>query len=595
MKPDSRSTPCRIVFNSSAKHGGVSLNDCLAKGPSLLNVLLGILLRFRQYKVAFVGDISKMFHSIDIAVEDQMTHLFLWREFDTTRYPETYAMTVVNMGDRPSSAIAQIALRKSAKLESQISKESTDIILYNSYMDDIPGGAETKKRAHVIMEEIEGILLKRGFRIKEWIFPGCRTTHESSTDQKQVHMLMGAHNENGITTEAVLGMSWNIGNDTIQCRVKCKSDQIKKVSKRGILSLVNSIYDPLGLLTPFTLRAKIVMRKLWAYRPKIDWDDELPKDIASEWNDVLQKIPSLNELEFRRSITPPNAIGKPMLIVFSDGSEKAYGSPAYVRWDLSDGGYSSQLLISKSRMATLNLSDVVRLELCGGILATRLRVTIQRKMHLTFRKVVHLIDSEIMQAMIHRESYGFNTFAGNRIGEIHRNTSANEWGWIEGKLNIADITTRGCNPEDLGPESIWQKGPQFLELPEKDWPVQWEVKTGVRIPELKGNVSCVQQDIERETLARRIDASKFSKWKLLQYTTARILKLYSRFKKDGDHTIYITPTDLQEAELFWIRVSRSKGDNQAASYGKGWHHSCWWTHREMDSMHMEPAAVLALS
>ena len=93
---------------------GLSLNDCLAKGPSLLNNLLGILIRFRENPFAFVGDIKKMFHSIDITQPDQMTHLFLWRNCDLQAKPSMYAMTAVNMGDRPSATIAQVALRKTA-------------------------------------------------------------------------------------------------------------------------------------------------------------------------------------------------------------------------------------------------------------------------------------------------------------------------------------------------------------------------------------------------------------------------------------------------------------------------------------------------
>ena len=100
MKPDSKSTPCRIVFNSSASFMGLSLNECLAKGPSLLNSLLGILIRFRENQIAFIGDIKKMYHSIDIPLHDQMTHLFLWRDCDMSVKPTTYAITAVNMGDR---------------------------------------------------------------------------------------------------------------------------------------------------------------------------------------------------------------------------------------------------------------------------------------------------------------------------------------------------------------------------------------------------------------------------------------------------------------------------------------------------------------
>ena len=99
LSPHSMSTPMRVVFNSSARvKGGPSLNEYLAKGPCLLNQLLGILLRFRQDRFAFIGDIKKMFHSIDISKRDQMSHLYLWRNLDTDERPSTYAMTAVNMG-----------------------------------------------------------------------------------------------------------------------------------------------------------------------------------------------------------------------------------------------------------------------------------------------------------------------------------------------------------------------------------------------------------------------------------------------------------------------------------------------------------------
>ena len=112
LSPQSVSTRMRVVFNSSARtRGRLSLNDCLAKGPCLLNQLLGILLRFRQDRFAFIGDIKKMFHSIDTPIYDQMTHLFLWRNMEVEKNPETYAMTAVNMGDRPAAAIARTTLK----------------------------------------------------------------------------------------------------------------------------------------------------------------------------------------------------------------------------------------------------------------------------------------------------------------------------------------------------------------------------------------------------------------------------------------------------------------------------------------------------
>ena len=189
LKPDSHSTAMRIVFNSSARVNGISLNECLAKGPSLLNNMLGILLRFRQERFAFIGDISKMFHSIDIPLEDQMMHLFLWRNLQPELKPSTYAMTAVNMGDRPASAIAQTALRETALEANEEFQEASNIIVQNSYMDDIPGSVESEEDGQRIMIDISSILEKKGFTIKGWTFSGQRKISESTQDQRAVQTL----------------------------------------------------------------------------------------------------------------------------------------------------------------------------------------------------------------------------------------------------------------------------------------------------------------------------------------------------------------------------------------------------------------------
>ena len=116
LKPESTSTPCRIVFNSSANYQGHILNDYWAKGPDMINNMVGILIRFREHPHALVGDISKMYHAIKLSEVDQHTHRFLWRFLDTSMQPETYVMTSVSFGDRPSGNISITALKKTAEL-----------------------------------------------------------------------------------------------------------------------------------------------------------------------------------------------------------------------------------------------------------------------------------------------------------------------------------------------------------------------------------------------------------------------------------------------------------------------------------------------
>ena len=561
FKPESTSTPLRIVFNTSAVYGNVSLNDCLAKGPSLLNNLLGVLMRFRSYKFAFVGDIKKMYHSIDIPVEDQMTHLFLWRKLDLTREPDTYSITVVNMGDRPSATIAQSALRKTAMEFEDRYPSSSSIVIKNSYMDDVPGGDDSKESGKKRMKEIEEMLASKGFRMKEWMYSGMSAVNTVSKDQKDVQMLFGLP-ENDNKTNGVLGMKWNANLDSIQFFVHCKYDSSTCFTKRSMLSVINSIYDPLGLITPFTIRAKIIMRMMWATGKQTDWDDKLPKNVEIPWKSFIDDMKYLNELRFPRSISVPCSYGNPSLVIFSDGSGEAYGAVAYVRWKISEEKYCSRIHSAKSRMAPIKLIDTVRLELCGSTLAVRLRKTILLEGNLEFDKVIHIIDSEIVQAMIHRESYGFNTFAGNRLGEIQRDSEPNEWAWIESKLNIADILTRGCHPEDLSPDTVWQNGPSFLENPEDTWPVNFQVHSVTELPELKNRhkesvlLARKTKDIV-QTLCDYIKIERFSKWKLLIGTTARILKLYKKYKRNvNDFSVEILPDDLRKSTFLWIEYAQ---------------------------------------
>ena len=269
LKPDSKTTPVRIVFNSSANYMGHVLNEYWAKGPDLLNSLLGILIRFRENEVAFIGDVRKMYHTVYTREIEQHTHRFLWRNMDITRPPDTYVIQRVSFGDKPSGAIATIALRKTAEFGQNEFPEATKVIKENSYMDDIIDSTNNKENALRITKKIEDILDKGGFKMKDWIY----SRDSIPTDEKIIPT----------PTEKVLGIIWSPSHDEFHFKVKLNLTPKKKrkktqqrtqseniissiseqLTKRAILSQVNSIYDPLGLAGPFTIRAKILLRELW--------------------------------------------------------------------------------------------------------------------------------------------------------------------------------------------------------------------------------------------------------------------------------------------------------------------------------------------
>ena len=119
-----------------------------------------------------VGDIGKMFHVIDIPIVDQMTHRFLWRDLEDEREPNTYVMTSVNMGNRPSGAIAIIVLRETAEMSKDEFPQACQTIISNCYMDAIMDSVAFVDEARRVMGEVDEVLDKGSFKIKEWICSG---------------------------------------------------------------------------------------------------------------------------------------------------------------------------------------------------------------------------------------------------------------------------------------------------------------------------------------------------------------------------------------------------------------------------------------
>ena len=105
----------RMVMDAAAKKNGVSLNDNLLIGPDLLNSLTGVLMRFREQRVAIAADIEAMFHQVLVIEEDQPALSFLWRELDINRAPDVYQMRVLIFGAASSPSTANYVLRRTAE------------------------------------------------------------------------------------------------------------------------------------------------------------------------------------------------------------------------------------------------------------------------------------------------------------------------------------------------------------------------------------------------------------------------------------------------------------------------------------------------
>ena len=403
MKEDSKSTPCRVVFNSSAKMFGHIINEYWVKGPNLLTSLLGILIRFREERFAIIGDIKKMFHAIKINEVDQNTHRFLWQNLDIDRKADDYIMLSVSFGDRPSAGIAITALRKTAELGEEEYPDAAQVLKENVYMDDIVDSFDSYSKAQTVVCNIDEVLKRGNFAVKKWtlvnedevldlgeqmVSSGMRETSSNSVQLNRVPDKLRRNKESSLTVQdsdndvyKVLGLDWDYGKDCFTFSVE--GEMIEKfgenklndiaveygrciLTKRMILSAVNGIYDPLGLLTPIVIKAKIMLKKLWC--EKVDWDDPVSAERVEGWTKFFERMSMLKELSFRRCVKLSECINDPIMIVFCDASELAFGACCYLRWQTEDGSFRAQLMAAKSWVSPTKVQSIVRLEMwsCTG-------------------------------------------------------------------------------------------------------------------------------------------------------------------------------------------------------------------------------------
>ena len=133
------------------------------------------------------------------------------------------------------------------------------------------------------------------------------------------------------------------------------------------------------------------------------WDEPINETLYKRAQSLFKEMFLLEDRVFQRCVKPSTAVGHPELIIFCDGSGKAYGAAAYIRWELSGGSVSCHLLCSKNRIAPTRQLSIPRLELCGPVVASRVRSTIENEMQLKFQKVIHVTDSSIVRAQIQKE------------------------------------------------------------------------------------------------------------------------------------------------------------------------------------------------
>ena len=275
--------------------------------------------------------------------------------------------------------------------------------------------------------------------------------------------------------ERALGIEWNIEEDTLGFAV---SEVNKTPTRRNILSITSSIYDPLGLISPFIFTARIILQKLC--KEKVAWDEQIPPQHQQEWEKWLKELTMLRELKVQRSLKP-EGLPKPTKIEihnFSDASQNAYGVASYIRYvnSLEEEVHCS-LLMAKARVAPVKPVTIPRLELTAATVAVRVGTMLLKELSIPIDEVHYWTDSQTVLRYLNNKSTRFRTFVANRVEVIHERSHPSQWHYIESANNPADDASRGLSMTNLLKTERWFQGPQFLWSMDTEWPTWSEVNS----------------------------------------------------------------------------------------------------------------------
>lgn len=513
----------RVVFDAAAKFDGTSLNDNLLTGPDLLQDLPGLLIRFRERLVAIAGDIDQMFHQVQIVPRDRPALSFLWRNMEQNRPPDTYEMNKAIFGAKCSPAIASFALQIVIKNCSDItlSREEAAEVSRQFYMDDFVTSKESVETAKTLLRAVTEVVAEGGFKLRKWT-SNSREVLESVKPEDRAHPT--ADISMPLPSERVLGLAWDPEQDEIG--VNRPERRNASTTKRGVLAAIASTFDPLGLVAPFTLQAKLLMQDLW--KQQLSWDSELSEDDVDRWVSWQAESEQLSQLRIPRCYSASEAeIVRRELHIFSDASEAAFGAVGYLRQIDSAGGISCALVMSRTRVAPLKKLTIVRLELQGAVLATRLRESIESALSTSVDQTFYWTDSEVVLGYINSETRRFQTFVANRVAEIRDRSEPCQWRHVPGVLNPADDCSRGRPVSELASDSRWFKGPAFLYRLEDEWPAApVTYSPGEDDPEVKTVCSVTTG---QSTPALFVDPARYSSWSRYRRVTAWVFRFALNF------------------------------------------------------------------
>jgi hypothetical protein len=561
LRPDKTTTKTRIVFDAAAKTEGTCLNDLILQGPKLQNELFSVLLRFRKNSIALICDISEMYLQIELKKEDRSFHRFLWRDMNQDNPPDVYEFNRVVFGVNCSPFLAQFVSQHNAKLHESEYPLAAEAVIKSCYMDDTMDSIVDVPVAIELKDELQELWGMAGMYARKLLSNSVEVMrHIPEADcVTDIDLDKGE-----LPSVKTLGVLWDPKEDIFKFQVN--QLKIDNLTKREFLKKIATLFDPLGLLSPYTVRARILLQEMWT--SGVDWDEEVPMGIAKKAQSWFRELEELLEIGIPRCLRMDLEIESAELHTFVDASEEAYGSAVYQRTRYQNGVVSCRLIAAKSHVAPLIARSIPRLELMGAVLGLKLTLSIASSLDMELKDSTFWSDSVDVLYWVRGSSRKFKPFVSNRVGEIQANSNPEQWRHVPTKVNPADMITRGETPTALAACTRWWEGPEYLLSEPAKWPENKVEITRNRdqvSEEARSEIRKQHQEtafVTRQLSAdlERLDPARFSKWQRLTHVKARVIRFVDncRLPPELRRRGGLQPDEIQDAEIYYIRRAQKE-------------------------------------
>ena len=463
VRRDALTTKLRVVFDASSRPSSdsQSLNECLYSGPALIPTIFNVLLRFREKRIALVGDIEKAFLNVVVAEEDRDVLRLLRVDSLEEENPGLmlYRFCRVVFGVNASPFLLN------ATLKYHISQYEADPglvqnLLNSFYVDDLVTGERGVEECLSLYQKSKKCLLEGGFNLQKWISNSPKLLELICEDQAGTVRTCAVVEDTESYAKTtvnhlekldmkdehkVLGLNWNCVTDEFIFKFEAllRLSEDLEPTRRNLLKITSSFFDTLGVLSPILVEMKILFQFLC--QDKFEWDAPLPESARKQWNRWLQDLREVQLVLVPRCVYAglEEVVTSYVIHGFGDASEKAYCAVVYFVLEVS-GDFFPVLLSSKTRVAPLTRHSIPRLELLSGVILARLVSSVKEALasQITIDKTHLWLDSKTAICWI-KGSKEWKQFVQNRVNEILSLTEESMWNHCPGIENPADIGSRG--------------------------------------------------------------------------------------------------------------------------------------------------------